>query len=128
MERYVMLFQFLIVSITAWTFRQRLLLSAISLGSITLLLFGCGASVTESDSTHPEFIALSAKPAQDPITEPPIKRVAELDDSYYLRDDDLVLGVELNGDYRAYPLNQLTGPKQEVINDYLGDQPILVTW
>ena len=123
-----MLFQFLIGSINAWTLRHRLLSSTISLGSITLLLFGCGTSVTESDSTHPEFIALSAKPAQNPITEPPIKRVAELDDSYYLRDDDLVLGVELNGDYRAYPLNQLTGPKQEVINDYLGDQPILVTW
>ncbi len=123
-----MMFQFLTVSINAWMFRQRLLLSTISLASITLLLFGCGTPVTESDSTHPEFIALSAKPAQNPITEPPIKRVSELDDSYYLQDDDLVLGVGLNGDYRAYPLSQLTGPKQEVINDYLGDQPILVTW
>lgn len=123
-----MLFQFPPATLTDVTFRYRLLFSVISIGMTPFLLAGCGAPVVESNSTHPEFRAFPAKPAQDPIIEPPIKRLTELDKSDYLQDDDLVIGVALNGDYRAYPLNQLTGPKQEVINDYLGDQPILVTW
>ncbi|HAV63871.1 MAG TPA: hypothetical protein DCY13_16090, partial [Verrucomicrobiales bacterium] len=37
-----------------------------------------------------------------------------------VRDDELVLGVVVNGEARAYPVNQLTGPRREIINDTLG--------
>lgn len=41
---------------------------------------------------------------------------------------ELVLGVVLNGQARAYPINMLTGPQREIINDTLGDTPIAATW
>ncbi len=58
------------------------------------------------------------------ITNPPIAAVddAEIDG------DELVIGVEVNGEARAYPINQLTGPRREIINDKLGGQAIAATW
>ena len=89
---------------------------------------GCAESTQESSEAAADFRPIPAKLVQQPITEPPIERAADMPSSDFVKDNDLVIGVALNGDYRAYPLNQMTGPKQEVINDYLGDRPILVTW
>ena len=47
-------------------------------------------------------------------------------DAHYLADLDLVLGVVVNGDARAYP--HRLGWKHEVINDQLGGQYISVTF
>ena len=43
-------------------------------------------------------------------------------------ESDLVLGVVVNGKARAYPINMLNGPRREIINDTLGDQPIVAMW
>ena len=43
-------------------------------------------------------------------------------------DGELVLGVVVNGSVRAYPINMLTGPSREIINDTLGGQAIAATW
>ena len=45
-----------------------------------------------------------------------------------VRDEELVLGVEINGEARAYPINMLKGPSREIINDKLGGQHIAATW
>lgn len=45
-----------------------------------------------------------------------------------LEDDELVVGVEVNGEARAYPINMLTGPDREIINDELGGRAISATW
>ncbi len=45
-----------------------------------------------------------------------------------ITDNELVIGVEVNGQSRAYSINQLTGPLREIINDELGDTPIAATW
>ncbi|KAB1196090.1 MULTISPECIES: DUF3179 domain-containing protein [Haloferax] len=53
----------------------------------------------------------------------------ELDGGTYrpqLGHDDLVVGVELDGDARAYPLRILSW--HEVVNDRFGDRPVLVTY
>lgn len=42
--------------------------------------------------------------------------------------NDLVLGIEINGEARAYPINMLTGPDREIVNDTLGGQRIAATW
>ncbi len=42
--------------------------------------------------------------------------------------NELVLGVVVNGKARAYPINQLTGPMREIINDELGGTAIAATW
>jgi hypothetical protein len=45
-----------------------------------------------------------------------------------LRDDDLVLGVVVGGEARAYPINLMWEPPNEVLNDTLGGEPIAATW
>ncbi len=37
-----------------------------------------------------------------------------------------ILGVSINGDHRAYPLNLLS--RHEIVNDTAGGVPIAVTW
>lgn len=37
-----------------------------------------------------------------------------------------VMGVSIDGEHRAYPLNLLS--RHEIVNDILGGQPIAVTW
>ena len=44
----------------------------------------------------------------------------------YLRDTDIVLGMTINGESRAYPLRIMNW--HEIVNDTLGGQPILVTF
>jgi hypothetical protein len=43
-------------------------------------------------------------------------------------DKDLVLALAVNGHSRAYPINMLTGPRREIINDTLGGTSIAATW
>ncbi|HSD29359.1 MAG TPA: DUF3179 domain-containing (seleno)protein [Vicinamibacteria bacterium] len=45
-----------------------------------------------------------------------------------LRDDDLVLGIVVGGEARAYPINLMWEPQNEVLNDTLGGEPIAATW
>jgi len=45
-----------------------------------------------------------------------------------LSDDELVVAVEIDGQARAYPINMLTGPSREIINDELGGTAIAATW
>ena len=37
-----------------------------------------------------------------------------------------VLGVAINGDHRAYPLNMVS--RHEIVNDTVGGVPVAVTW
>jgi hypothetical protein len=41
-------------------------------------------------------------------------------------DDELVIGVEINGEAKAYAIGPLNS--REMVNDTLGGRPILVTW
>ena len=45
-----------------------------------------------------------------------------------LHESELVLGVVIDGHARAYPINMLTGPSREIINDTVARQPIAATW
>jgi hypothetical protein len=38
----------------------------------------------------------------------------------------LVIGLEINGDTRAYPVSALN--RREIVNDHVGKTPVLVTW
>jgi hypothetical protein len=64
--------------------------------------------------------------AYPPLVEFPIVRpeTAQAD----IHDEDFVLGVEIDGQARAYPLNELDAPERHVVNDTLGGEPIAVTW
>jgi len=45
-----------------------------------------------------------------------------------LEDGELVLGVVINDEVRAYPVNYMMGPANEIVNDTLGGEPIAPTW
>ncbi|HIF32955.1 MAG TPA: DUF3179 domain-containing protein [Planctomycetes bacterium] len=59
-----------------------------------------------------------------PITEFPIVPANKAE----LEPNELVLGVVVNGKARAYPINMLTGPSREILNDQLGGAAIAATW
>lgn len=62
----------------------------------------------------------------DAIKEFPIESIDKAIETLDLA--DLVLGVEINGESRAYPLAHLSGPWREIVNDNLGGTPIAATW
>lgn len=49
-------------------------------------------------------------------------------DSVDIGAGDLVMGVVINGEARAYPVNYMNGPYNEVVNDELGGQAIAPSW
>ncbi len=57
------------------------------------------------------------------LVEPAFVSAAE---ARFLRPKDRVVGVEIAGDARAYPLRILNW--HELVNDRLGREPVLVTW
>ena len=61
-----------------------------------------------------------------PIVSPP--HVASQAAPPTVGDFDDVLGVELGGECRAYPVDMLSIPSRHVLNDTLGGQEIAVTW
>ena len=63
-----------------------------------------------------------------PIVTPKTLSVSDAEAADRVRDDELVLGVVVNGEARAYPINTLNGPRREIINDELGGRSIAATW
>ena len=45
-----------------------------------------------------------------------------------LQDDELVMGLVVNGESRAYPVNMMHGPQREIFNDEVGGRAIAATW
>ena len=60
-----------------------------------------------------------------PLTDPPFVGPNDAA-AAYLRDDDLVLGLVINGEARAYPHN--IGWQHEIVNDIVGSQPVVVSF
>ena len=59
------------------------------------------------------------------IDNPKFIPVQEADEKF-LEDSDLVLGLNINGDIRAYPLQILVW--HEIVNDKVGGTPVAVTY
>ena len=72
------------------------------------------------------FAPFQVVPPFPAITNAPV--VAGMAINGEVTENELVLGVELNGEPRAYPINMLTGPDREIINDRLGGVAIAATW
>lgn len=72
------------------------------------------------------FRPVRVVPQQKPITDVPILSAEDIGGRVTAK--ELVLGVTVNGESRAYPINMLTGPSREIINDTLAGRPIAATW
>ncbi len=60
------------------------------------------------------------------IVDAPFLAASQVTDE--VNDNELVMGVVVNGQARAYPVNMLTGPSREIINDTVASAPIAATW
>lgn len=72
---------------------------------------------------RPQVVIPRAFPA---IKNAPVITAREAD--RLLAEQELVVGVVVNDKARAYPINMLTGPQREIINDSLGGRAIAATW
>lgn len=85
---------------------------------------------TLSDGTkyivHPSKL-LSGGPPKDgiPSIDKP-KFVSAEEANKFLNDNELVLGISLNGDKRAYPFQILVW--HEIVNDIVGNKPVAITY
>jgi len=106
-------------------------------GSVTLIIWLF--LVMTQDDTNPPRVKpthLSARengfnprqviPPVRPIVDAPVVNANEIGDG--VNDNELVMGVVVNGEARAYPINMICGPRREIINDTLGNRAIAATW
>lgn len=72
-----------------------------------------------------EMVTLLPKDGIPAIFSPTFVSADEADERFF-DGDDLVMGVEINGDARAYGIAHLSS--HEIVNDVVGGKPIAVTW
>jgi hypothetical protein len=90
-----------------------------------LALFGlAGCTGAAEPEFNPQRVLSHPLPA---ITNAPNVRAGAAGPEL-VHDSELVLGVVVNSEARAYPINMLTGPQREIINDVLGGERIAATW
>ncbi len=76
-----------------------------------------------SEGFQPKTVIPRAFPA---IKDVPVATAAEAEGK--VQGSELVLGIVVGEEARAYPINMLTGPQREIINDVVGQTPIAATW
>ena len=110
------------------------------MGVLTLLLSACGVAARSSEGAFLEsqdgtsadggkyadlrIVTLLPRDAIPAIDEPQFVSAAEADEAY--DDEEAVLGVDINGDARAYSIPVLSS--HEIVNDTVGGVKIAVTW
>jgi hypothetical protein len=123
---------------------KRFWIGAMALLGIAILLSGCGTRISAPPTTQ-------ASPTSEPqVAETPEGKVTEMPEYTWAQllsrdailpiyepefvpadqagyaDDELVMGVAIDGEAKAYPVGLLNS--REMVNDELGGTPILVTW
>ena len=101
---------------------------------VVLVISFCGLCLVQAQQDKPKYKRwipqdrtsfTSTKEEGYPLNENPrIIPASEAD----LADEDLIMGAVINGEARAYPVNYMNGPYNEVVNDVLGGQPIAPSW
>ena len=122
------------IRVSPGTFKLPMILAAIT----ALSLAACVVLTDPAPSTLPgrlvqmlAGIASSTNSAVRASSNPPLDHfpiARALNAGPEVRDDYFVVGVELEGEARAYPLNMLSRPDHHVLDDVLGGVPIAVTW
>ena len=79
---------------------------------------------SEFVQTNGELITVRPRDTIPAILSPVMAPVSEA--TGWMEANELVLGVEIGGDARAYPIRILS--RHEVVNDIVGTTPIAVTW
>jgi len=91
----------------------------------TCAISATGASAGQG-SGEDDFRPKRVIPRRPAIVDPAIVSADRIGDR--VAANELVLGVVIGNEARAYPINMLTGPSREIVNDTLGGQAIAATW
>lgn len=108
--------------------------AGIALAVLAGVYFYAGAWLSDWEpfipsSGNPEvFDPVTVAPRFDPLREPDLTIHTATEVGDQLDDLELVLGVVIEDEARAYPINMLTGPIREIFNDTLGGKSIAATW
>ena len=78
----------------------------------------------ENKTRDLDIITVLGRDAIPAILDPVFVTPAEAVDQ--MLPTERVIGVSINGEHRAYPLNMLS--RHEIVNDIVGGKPIAVTW
>ena len=119
------------VNVFSETNKMNAMMMWVCAGLAFAIMSGCaGPSWLQTDNASEEaslvFNPIRVVPSQSAITDVPVIAASEVNKEVY--DKELVLGVVVNGEARAYPINMLTGPSREIINDTLGGRAIAASW
>ena len=95
-------------------------------GVVALLTLLCGAAPSAVQAQEQLFTPRRVVPPMPAIVDAPVVPASQIEEQ--VSDNELVLGVVVAGKARAYPINMLTGPQREIINDTLGGNAIAATW
>lgn len=101
---------------------SRMRLFVLGLAHVLVIMF----ILTGTSAQDPDYRPRRVVPSFPPITEFETKSVSEVGEA--LGASELVLGVSIGDQSRAYPINMLTGPRREIINDELAGHAIAATW
>ncbi|NJN84843.1 MAG: DUF3179 domain-containing protein [Caldilineaceae bacterium] len=88
------------------------------------LIAVCGRCGWRTAEAGYQIVSLLPRDAIPAIDNPRFVEGAEADEQYH--EDEVVLGVAINDDVRAYSVPFLSG--HEIVNDVVGGEPIAVTW
>ena len=94
----------------------------ISLAVISIFLAGTAFGASAAPAS--EIRTLLPKDGIPAIDDPKFTSAKEADK--FMRPDEMVLGVSINGDSRAYSIPLLSS--HEIVNDVVGGRKIAVTW
>ena len=79
---------------------------------------------SEFAQTDGELITVRPRDTIPAILSPALASVSEATE--WMEPDELILGLEVDGDARAYPIRILS--RHEVVNDVVSGTPVAVTW
>ena len=83
-----------------------------------------GKTLNPEETLNLKIITILGKDGIPAILEPQFISATEAAEQ--MVDSERVLGVSINGEHRAYPLNQLS--RHEIVNDEVGGVPVAITW
>ncbi len=86
-------------------------------------LFWAPLDLSAQDLRPENIVTVLPKDAIPAILSPSFEEGSEVS---WLKGKDAVIGIEINGDSRAYPVPILS--RVEIVNDKVGGIPIAVTW
>ena len=92
--------------------------------TITVKTSDNSAGLAGATSVKLDIITVLGKDGIPAILDPRFNTVEQAAGN--MRAQERVLGVSLNGESRAYPLNMLS--RHEIVNDTVGGKAIAVTW